>query len=332
LHLPQFFSFEWQGFFSFLSKGHLGVDVFFLLSGFILSHVYYDEFNSGNKKGFAKFIGFRFARLYPVHLFLSLFLLVYLNLSSIAGYKENPVSIDEYIELLKQLFMVHAWGISDRTSWNVPSWSISAEFFAYLLFPFLIRIVKFGGVPWKFSYLFISYIGLSVFCFRNDGLGATVDYGLVRIFFEFNMGCALYALIKDNVFSKKICNWFLYMSIIALVIFFSFNIPTKYEFIFEFIIAFFIIGLFKGIGPIQNVLGNKTMFHLGEISYSIYMSHWLVYMLYINIVDFLPIIFRDPTIASSVFIVSVMIYSHLLYKFIELPGRKYIRNALNAKP
>ncbi len=319
------FNFKWENGYSFLASGYLGVDIFFLLSGFILSHVYHDDFKLDFRQRYKNFMISRIARIYPVHAFILVFYIAYLTVAQLAGFKNDPVRFDEYVELLKQLFLIHAWGFSDYLNWNVPSWSISVELFAYLLFPFLIVEFRQDKLMWRLVRLLLSFIGLGLLCYYRKGLNFSLDYGLVRIFFEFNIGCALYGIAKSDVISIRTWNWVFNLSIAALIIYFLFDVPPIYEALFEVIITVFICGLFKGKGTIQKVLGSQIMFYLGEISFSIYMSHWLVFRMFANISDRLPSIFNDTFAAVTTVIILTLIISHLLYTYVEMPGRKYIR-------
>jgi peptidoglycan/LPS O-acetylase OafA/YrhL len=123
---------QWEYFYRFAHHSYLFVDFFFILSGFVMCHVYGRSFSTDvTRHGYAKFMRARFARIYPLHLLL---LAIYVGLASL-GMKqttENP----EW-SILAQIFLVHALGIFDHTTWNIPSWSISVEWWTYILFPFV---------------------------------------------------------------------------------------------------------------------------------------------------------------------------------------------------
>ena len=119
-----------------IEKAHLAVDFFFILSGFILAHVYGREFSSG-RASWKDFLIARFARIYPAHLTIMILFLVYISVFGSIGFNYNldRYRVDTFIE---HILLIDAWGVSNTLSWNYPSWSISAEFFAYFLFPILV--------------------------------------------------------------------------------------------------------------------------------------------------------------------------------------------------
>src|SRR5262249_47882759 len=79
----------------------------------------------------------RFIRLYPVHVTVLAALVVVVVLARAAGVTLNNPQEWRWPDLFWQLTLLHAWGVIASPGWNAPSWSISAEWFAYLLFPLL---------------------------------------------------------------------------------------------------------------------------------------------------------------------------------------------------
>ncbi len=126
-----------------ITSGALGVDLFFVLSGFVIAHTYLATMGPALRVGdTARFVWARFCRMWPVyalvfHLF-GLWLLARLVLGSdtdIAFQGVQPVlSVGQWVQ---QVLMVQMWNDQylDGASWVGSTWSISAEWLAYLLFP-----------------------------------------------------------------------------------------------------------------------------------------------------------------------------------------------------
>jgi peptidoglycan/LPS O-acetylase OafA/YrhL len=121
----------------FFARGYLGVDFFFVLSGFIITHVYLESLASPNLSAVQIFLWHRFIRLYPIHITVLAGLVAIVSFVGAAGFALNNPQQWQWNDLLWQLTLLQAWGVTRSPGWNVPSWSISAEWFAYLLFPLL---------------------------------------------------------------------------------------------------------------------------------------------------------------------------------------------------
>src|SRR2546422_841638 len=127
--------------FSELSQGGwLAVDLFFVLSGFIMMHVHGEEFRSFSIERARRFIGLRFIRVYPAH---AVVLLLHVPLFFVAVALGMGVNHDAFSarSFVLSAFMLNGWGFPGSTGWNLPSWSVSSEWFAYLMFPVLALLV-----------------------------------------------------------------------------------------------------------------------------------------------------------------------------------------------
>jgi peptidoglycan/LPS O-acetylase OafA/YrhL len=125
---------------NFIRHGYLAVDVFFLLSGFVMALSYWQLFDRNPSiQTYAVFLLRRLARLYPLYAVIIAVMLVL----QIAGVSHALSRTDFGAPLMENLLLVQAWGFGN--SLNAPAWSISTEFAAYLLFPLILLCVFRGG-------------------------------------------------------------------------------------------------------------------------------------------------------------------------------------------
>ena len=124
---------------TFMRAGYLGVDLFFPLSGFVLAYTYADRMRSLSWSATRDFVRNRFARVWPVHvLTLNIDLAIAAVIGTLGvGAGGHRRTAEAYVE---NVAMVHTW-FNDRPSFNSPAWSISSEWFAYLLAPLLFVLV-----------------------------------------------------------------------------------------------------------------------------------------------------------------------------------------------
>lgn len=122
----------WRRLAGIVEHEYLAVDLFFMLSGFVLLHVHGHEFQrSLGRTDYGRFLLLRLARIYPLHLFA--LLVAFLAHSALP----DPEPTNTPQSLVLQLALMSSWGVTPSPSWNPPAWSLSAEWFAYLLLPLI---------------------------------------------------------------------------------------------------------------------------------------------------------------------------------------------------
>ncbi|MDO9588054.1 MAG: acyltransferase [Brevundimonas sp.] len=308
-----------------VTKGYLGVETFFILSGFILSHVYLEA--AGQKRfRYGGFLWARIARVYPLHL-LTLFGMIGLGLAATVAGLSIDGSLTDWRALPAHLTMTHAWGLAPLSAFNHPSWSISAEWFAYLSFP------AFAFVAWRLRNRPVLATGLAaafalgLYAAFEPLAGyslteATFRWGMLRIVPCFALGCALYLVHRRGRIP--------YAGPVALVSGAVLLISASLG-LWDAITVLAAGGLILGLGALGNaragVLGSKTGVYLGEISYSIYMVCAPVLLLTTNVAARLTGADdkRFHILVWLVLVAAIPVTAMLTYHLVERPARKALR-------
>lgn len=314
-----------------LRKGSLGVDLFFILSGFILAHVYLDRFEAG-RLDYRDFLVKRIARIYPAHItMMAVFLLVYTAVA-IAGFETEGRAIN-WAHLPFHLTMTHAWGFLWTPAWNYPSWSISAEWFAYLLFPVYLTLATRLGPKVTLAVSVIGFWLLFFLVFELIGrrlTGLAYQFGILRILFEFMMGVALCQILRHQHLTAAASRAVLWGSLGAIAACVVLDISDM-----------ILVPLFGGLlfalacreihAPAKGRL-TQILVYLGEISYSTYMVHALLVILAQAIAPKLGVASTDA-LPALILIAAIYAASAMLYHGVELPMRAWIQaRARGARP
>lgn len=175
------------------------VDLFFVLSGFLLASIYHDRI--GSSETFARFLQARMARLYPLHAIIACafaFLGIALH---ILGIQPRVPSTFDPAQLPSHLALLHAWNGSGQQALNFPSWSLSAEFFLLLVFPILLMVMKRAGYRGMIALALVSALGfhaLNVYRGAEHWTGATSQLGNLRALPFFIAGMAVADFVRER--------------------------------------------------------------------------------------------------------------------------------------
>ncbi len=285
------------GFSKYFAQG-LFVQLFFTLSGFVICLNYLDKIDKFSI--LKSFLIKRFKRLYPLHLF---FLIIFVIIEFLKylvfleyGLEANNKAFEKnnFENFLLNLFFIQHF--AQNYSFNTPSWSISVEIMLYISFGILAFVNK-------RLILLVCLLYVVIFLtFLNDLYGTTLSLNAFYSgFFSFSIGC-LFCLIykkKNFYFQKKLPN-FIYFFLITIFMIEMFYIrklesfPSFYSIVFGLI--FYLSCFLNPNFILYKVIFNKFFIYLGKISYSIYLSHLLIFFLLNNILRF---IFKLPTNINS---------------------------------
>src|SRR4051794_77871 len=115
-----------------IAHGHLAVDLFFALSGFVIALNYADKLKIFTRVEYIRFLVMRFGRIYPLYLFMLLLFII--NPLAIHFFSSNHSLDSRYdpVAYLLSLALIQHWGFYNKLTWNIPAWSISTEWAAYM--------------------------------------------------------------------------------------------------------------------------------------------------------------------------------------------------------
>jgi peptidoglycan/LPS O-acetylase OafA/YrhL len=316
----------------FFARGYLGVDFFFVLSGFIITHVYFASLASPSRSAVQIFLWHRLIRLYPVHITVLAGLVAVVSVASAADFTLNYPQEWQWNSLLCQLALLHAWGVTASPGWNAPSWSISAEWFAYLLFPLLapaLMWVRERGIALLIAVAALAATAL-LFAMADWRLNTWVGApALTRVFGEFVCGAALCRAIA---LSSKLP--LPRGDILAAGAFVAFLVGASVglqDFALVALLALTILGTALSSGHVTRILGSGALVWLGEISYSAYMVHFPVLIVMRRFWERLG--FAQWQAAGHVFaftatVVLILALAAMLFYVVERPARSRLRDQM----
>lgn len=174
------------------------LDMFFIVSGYLIFTRYRNEVRSF--RSYLVYLGRRLVRLYPLHLAtLSYFVLVGIAVALGLTRTGGGTDLYRWDMLIPNLLLIQAWGFSGPLSFNFVSWSLSAEWFAYLTLPVIIFAYRRAGLAGLVVLLVLAFTALEVMI--RTGLMPVKSWvyadtwGAYRVFADFVLGALLSVLV-----------------------------------------------------------------------------------------------------------------------------------------
>lgn len=340
---------------SFFRSAWLLVDLFFVLSGIVMSLSYVD----GDFERFSlrEFMVRRLARVYPLHIVMLLANLLFrllrisLVVSGIVAAAPTAFEVNNGYSFLLNVLLLHSMGFIDYLSWNAPSWSISVEFYTYLVFGLIVLIAqRMRSIAWFYALSGILVAGsliVVVFVLGKESLGLQTDFGILRCFVSFFLGVLTVRAVRSLPARPRpatqaalqvlaMTGTVVLVSIVEAIPAASFLAPLTFALFLGSLLAF------PEALLVPRILVARPLVWLGRRSYSIYMVHALVVLLaeyFVRAIGPRTIATLDSIWAGlpaslnlAVSLAAVLAVSHLTYIYIEIPGGRFLRNLLGSRP
>lgn len=310
-----------QPFFEF--GGFIGVMIFFALSGYILIDVYSEKFSSKlSVSSYLDFMWKRIARIYPLHIFL-LIIVLFVYPRFIDGANSNPR------QLFTNLTLTQAWSF-DPFSFIAASWSISVEFLFYIFFPFIALLIgkksSFAlfillGMTYGLRETYWMFINSANLSESTISLIQLSGHNIFRYGAFFIMGVCIWHMSKSKWVKFVLDNNYAFITLAALACASPF-ILSQYKFAIVIFSIPLLVRAAHTSGAAKTCLGNGLMVWLGELSYSIYLSHQLMRQLVLVTAKGQPI---SPLYEWGSTYILIMLWSVFCYYCIETPARSRLR-------
>lgn len=293
---------------------NFAVSFFFILSGYIL-YIVHGE----NGKNLTKFEFYRarFARIYPLYILAWLFVSFPKFKNAYPGFWQD---------FMGGALFLQSWIPGKALTLNSPAWSLSVEAFFYLLFPFLAPLLRsasilktglccllfWAGSQFIFSHYVGDWRGASYFPLLHlSSFVAGMYFG--RIYVS-GIWAPVISKHSNKFFFASLGIWILILDLPAVV-------SYGHNGLIAPVIGFFVLSLSYVRGTLLNILSNKRLILLGEISYGLYILQIPVRNNWHTTFKKNPGILNDFWNFYGYFIVLIG-FSYLMYKYVEQPARR----------
>lgn len=345
----------------FLENGYLWVDIFFILSGFVMMYAYRDSFQQGcTMAKWRHFMWLRFSRIYPLFFTTLLLLLGWesvkylygigfyggelLNSWGLAGIPAFQGPFNTSDTLFANLLLLQSL-TSQALSWNFPGWSLSVEWLCYMMFPIILALLSFNAkrsswLPILVFFLLYGLISTTGTIDLTSGIPA-----FLRGLCGFSLGAWMCLIRLPHNIKRFFSNDFI---LFTLVISLGLLLHHKLE-IVQILGVYLLFSLlvFCGANHTQSgslfmrLFDNKLTRYLGDISYSVYLWHSVLLLVGVEITNQLAPNFtlwwyQQSSIGALV--LALVLYTAVLltistasYQLLEKPALRQLRSWQIAK-
>jgi peptidoglycan/LPS O-acetylase OafA/YrhL len=261
----------------FILNSYYMVDLFFVLSGFVMNLNYGNRLHGGHD--LARFQFLRLGRLYPVHLLFLLLAVLTTASSWLAatafglklphGSAFKDATLASFTE---QLLLIHSLGFFKIAHpFNLPSWSISVEFYTYLVFGIMCLISHY--VLRLSTFVVLSGAALALLAFYGSNIGGFAE--ILQCLAGYFLGCLAAAFTTRH--PEALPRGSTLVALAAMALFLCTRTDPRFDIAIFFLSAALIVAVVcSRDDATKAILRHPWLKFLGLVSYSIYMSHTFV--------------------------------------------------------
>lgn len=309
----------WAPLVSLLHAGNVAVDLFFVLSGFVLTIGYGATFVRIDARAWLRFLWRRIARIYPLHLMITLGIALGLLVTALRG---DPLAEpDRYTlpSLVANLLLVHAWGTDRLLTWNEVSWSISAEWFAYLCFPLVALVTARVRHPGA-----LVLIGFGAIAAEIVVMVVWLDTPLVRVSGSFTLGVCLARAFAAGWRRDWPWDRIAFGVSVACVVLLAALPPDGSQSLVTPLFGVVILAIAHQRGALASALSRPRMVFLGDASYALYLVHGVVgpWLVWPQVIRDAPWILRAALLAMD--LTTIVAVAALIYALFDRPVGRYL--------
>ena len=332
---------EGSGLISTLNHGHIAVDFFFILSGFVISYAYDDRWQKMTLGGFFKR---RLIRLHPMLVMGA----VIGTITFLIGGREQwdgtvtPIGGVAMALLLTALMipalpgsMHEVRGNGEMFPLNGPQWSLFFEYIGNIIYALIIRRLSTRLLAVLVALLAVLHTWIFVWDlsgYDSVGIGWTIDTinfwgGLVRMLFPFTVGMLLARTFKPR--KIKYAFW-----ICAAILLASFAVPyiasegaLSLNSLYEVVCIAFVFPIIVWLGACGSTEGStgKISGLLGDLSYPLYIVHYpVMYLFYAWLIDKHFYSFEDTLLMPAIVVAVSIALAYACLKLYDEPVRKWL--------
>lgn len=307
--------------------GNIAVPGFFMLSGLVMMHTYGLRMRVASWHGTRTFLALRLVRVYPVHLVTLLVVVAMVAVSHAVGIGLTDAGYT-LRDFTLNLLLAHTWVPHFQLNWNYPSWSISSEWFVYCLFPFFVPIAM-RQEPYARRIQVLTVVSL----------GASIVFMLLwppRPFYEmllvvptFATGAWL-AFIPARSATAEYAWWHQLPTlgaIVAVLACFVSSAPARIAIVLCCFVLTIAI-LFRARLQTHQVWAWRPAFVLGQVSYSLYMTHTLAQKVLYVVLPSGRYGSKSAAVRLAVllaYLIAVALACLLTYRLVEEPARRTLK-------